>query len=99
MISKHFLVTGRVQGVGFRVFTLQKAIQHGVQGWVRNLSDGRVEVLAVGPEGAMNRFHRELQRGPQRSVVEDLSEVDFSGTINHSGFKILEDGSEPWSAD
>ena len=96
MVQKHFLVTGRVQGVGFRVFTLQKAIQLGIQGWVRNLDDGRVEVLAVGPEGAMNRFSRELQKGPQRSSVEDLSESDFSGTIDFTGFKILEDGREPW---
>lgn len=98
MFSKHFLITGKVQGVGFRVFTLQKAIQHGIQGWVRNLSDGRVEVLAIGPEGAMNRFARELIKGPQRSSVEDLSESDFSGTIDSSGFKILEDGGKPWSA-
>lgn len=99
MFSKHFLITGKVQGVGFRVFTLQKAIQHGIKGSVRNLADGRVEVLAFGPEGAMNRFSRELQKGPQRSSVEDLSESDFSGTIDPSGFKILEDGGMPWSAD
>lgn len=96
MVQKHFLVTGRVQGVGFRVFTLQKAIQNGIQGCVRNLQDGRVEILAFGPEGALHRFSRELQKGPQRSIVEDLSESDFSGTIDFSGFKILEDGSEPW---
>lgn len=99
MVQKHFLVTGKVQGVGFRVFTLQKAIQHGIQGCVRNLFDGRVEILAYGPEGAMSRFSRELVRGPQRSNVEDLSEAEFSGTIEHSGFKILEDGSQPWSAE
>ncbi len=98
MFTKHFLITGKVQGVGFRVFTLQKAIQLGIKGSVRNLADGRVEVLAFGPEGAMNRFSRELQKGPQRSSVEDLSEYDFSGTIDSSGFKILEDGGTPWSA-
>ena len=99
MFSKHFLVRGRVQGVGFRVFTLQKAIQLGIRGWVRNLVDGRVEILAFGPEGALSRFAREIQKGPQRSTVEDLSESDFSATMDFSGFKILEDGGEPWSAE
>ena len=68
----HIIVTGRVQGVGFRAFTESAARRHGVAGWVRNRPSGEVEVLArVRPEHK-GRFLAELQKGPPLSRVRDV---------------------------
>ena len=58
------LVTGQVQGVGFRHFTCAAARELGLTGWVRNLSDGRVEVLAEGPLSALEALRERLLEGP-----------------------------------
>lgn len=72
-ICQHFLVTGRVQGVSFRYYTQQKAIELGVKGWVRNLADGRVEVMACAEPTALNRFNEWLQHGPPAAEVRHLA--------------------------
>ena len=66
------IVSGRVQGVGFRYFTKNKAEERGITGWVRNLSDGRVEVLAYGPESDLEQFMQVLKEGPLGSKVSEL---------------------------
>ncbi|NJL26073.1 MAG: acylphosphatase, partial [Calothrix sp. SM1_5_4] len=55
-LTKHYLISGRVQGVGFRAFKHRRAVELGLRGWVRNLSDGRVEVLARGPGETLSQF-------------------------------------------
>jgi acylphosphatase len=65
----HFLVSGRVQGVWFRVAAKQQADQFGLTGWVRNLRDGRVEGMARGTEEALAEFHQWLRRGPEHARV------------------------------
>jgi acylphosphatase len=65
------LVSGRVQGVGFRYFVQSRAQWHGLRGFVRNLADGRVEVEAVGPVESLEVFLGELQQGPPASQVLD----------------------------
>lgn len=65
-------VSGRVQGVGFRYFTQRKAKERGLTGWVRNLEDGRVEVLAFGPESELEQFMLVLKVGSLGSEVKDL---------------------------
>jgi acylphosphatase len=69
----HAIVRGRVQGVGFRYFVLQKAQGLGLKGWVRNLPDGRVEVEVVGDEDAVDEMEQVLWKGPHFSNVEDVS--------------------------
>lgn len=64
-----YRVKGRVQGVGFRYWTLMTAQHLGVRGTVRNRPDGTVEVFAAGPPEAMSRFERQLQRGPAGAEV------------------------------
>jgi acylphosphatase len=71
--SYRFLVSGQVQGVGYRYFTLRAAESLGVNGFVRNLPDGRVEVVAEAGDDAMNAFEEKLREGPSFSSV---SEVD-----------------------
>ena len=64
MRTVRVLVSGRVQGVGFRAFAQRQADRLGIDGWVRNLPDGRVEALAAGEETAVAAFVEALRRGP-----------------------------------
>lgn len=69
--SYRFVVTGRVQGVGFRAATRRKAQALGLTGWVRNRNDGAVEGLACGSdEKVMEQFHQWLRMGPPIARVE-----------------------------
>jgi acylphosphatase len=72
VISLHAWVTGRVQGVGFRYFVRQQATALELTGWVRNLHDGRVEVLAEGSRSSLENLLVALRRGPVGSEVTDL---------------------------
>ena len=60
----HILVSGRVQGVGYRYFAAARAKVHGIVGYVRNLPNGSVEVVAAGPRVALAYFIGDLERGP-----------------------------------
>lgn len=73
LICMHWYVTGRVQGVWFRASTQEKATELGLQGWVRNLPDGRVEVLACGERAKLTELHNWLKLGPKLARVEELS--------------------------
>lgn len=85
----HAYLSGRVQGVGFRFFTLRAAQDLGLTGWVRNLWDGRVEVVAEGELQALNSFLGELRKGPISAGVDDV-EVEFSEAQGEfSSFKVL----------
>ena len=68
----HVLVTGRVQGVGYRAYVQANAQQLGVLGWVRNLPAGTVELVAQGPEAALTELEDTLWAGPPLSKVSDL---------------------------
>jgi acylphosphatase len=69
LVARRFLVSGRVQGVGFRFFVDEAARREGVSGWVANLPDGRVEVLAEGDDEAVTRLEHKIRRGPPSSRV------------------------------
>ncbi len=70
--SLHCLVSGKVQGVYFRSWTKDQADNLGVKGWVRNLNDGRVEVLSQGEEEALQSFKTRLAQGSPMSLVENI---------------------------
>lgn len=72
MSELHVRVTGIVQGVGFRWFVRERARRLGLDGWVRNLPDGSVEVVAAGPDAELDRLKTELLRGPDGAKVERL---------------------------
>jgi len=71
-IARHYLIGGRVQGVGFRYFAERAAAENGVTGWVRNLADGRVEVHADGSPEQLSEFEARLRAGPPRSDVREF---------------------------
>jgi acylphosphatase len=73
LVARRFLVSGRVQGVGFRYFAQEAALLEGLSGWVRNLPGGAVEVLAEGDTEAVERFARRIARGPAMARVDDLA--------------------------
>lgn len=65
-------VRGYVQGVGYRVFARGKALAHGLKGYVRNLSDGSVEVVAEGPREDIQSFILDLRAGPRFASVDNV---------------------------
>jgi acylphosphatase len=70
----HFLIQGRVQGVGFRWFVHREASELEVRGWVRNTEDGHVEVVAAGEPDDLAELRSSLRRGPRGSRVDHLIE-------------------------
>lgn len=81
-------VTGRVQGVGFRHFATQQARRLGVDGWVRNESDGSVRVVAEGPRDALEQFLERLHDGPGGARVQDVSPQWSAASGEFSGFTV-----------
>lgn len=81
-------VSGRVQGVGFRWFVLRKAKDFGVTGWVRNLWDGRVQVMGQGRVSILQEMEKELRQGPHLSIVENVEKVEVTAEV--SAFKSFE---------
>lgn len=81
------MVRGRVQGVGYRQFALNRAIETGVAGYVRNLSDGTVEVYACGTPAAVDTFSGHLRQGPRFGEVRGI-EVQEAPLLQSDGFVI-----------
>ncbi len=102
MSLRHYLVSGRVQGVGFRRFVEKQAQNYDLSGIVRNLEDGRVEFFVQGPEESLDQFERAVRRGPMLSAVRevkarDLASKDGLNTDWKTGlFTIALDGEKPW---
>jgi acylphosphatase len=69
----HLFIEGRVQGVGFRHFTTVNARELGVNGWVRNLSDGRVEAVFEGSEAQVKNLIDRCRSGPRSAKVSDIT--------------------------
>jgi acylphosphatase len=79
MVS-HFLVKGRVQGVGFRWFVQQEASEIGLRGWVRNTDDGHVEVVASGGPEDIDELRVALRKGSRGSRVDAVVEHELAET-------------------
>jgi len=87
-VARRFVVSGRVQGVGFRFFTLACAARAGIDGWVRNLPDGRVEAEASGAARALDEFARDLAAGPRGARVEHVEMTEIEPFETPDGFRI-----------
>lgn len=83
-VTKHLVVRGRVQGVGFRLSTVREAEGHGITGWVRNRRDGSVEAVVQGPREAVDRMLQWIARGPDGARVDTVEVTDTDGEF--SGF-------------
>ncbi len=87
MSAYRYYVDGRVQGVGYRYFVLRQAEALGITGFARNLPDGRVEVVAEGPEEVLQRFEARLKEGPAFATVTGVERVE-SPPRGDAGFHI-----------
>lgn len=82
------MVSGGVQGVGFRFFAQRVAARHQVVGYVRNLPDGRVEAIAEGSRANVEAFKKDLATGPVAAVVSAVEEVDIEPSGGYSAFRV-----------
>jgi acylphosphatase len=88
IIAKRFVISGRVQGVGFRFFLQEHAAVEGVHGYVRNLPDGRVEAFIEGDDESVLRVERALRRGPAGADVENVLVENAVPSGRATGFSI-----------
>lgn len=76
MIARHLIISGRVQGVGYRDWLRSEARARGLSGWVRNRTDGTVEALIAGDAPAVAKIIDDCRRGPRLAVVDAVAEND-----------------------
>ena len=86
--ARRYLISGRVQGVGFRFYTKRTADEVGVGGRVRNLADGRVEAEAAGTRQSLEEFRSKLEVGPSGSRVDEIEEIPLNAQPNWDQFEI-----------
>ena len=84
----HAVISGRVQGVGFRGFTATAAQRIGVTGWVRNRINGTVETMAEGDQVQMDAFIQEISKGPGPSYVDNVEIKWLPATGEFTSFKV-----------
>ena len=87
-IARKYVVSGRVQGVGFRFFAERVANQLGLRGYVKNLWNGNVEAYAIGEEVQLEEFKRRLAEGPRMARVESVQESDATVDKTYRAFVI-----------
>lgn len=83
IITKNLRITGRVQGVGFRIYMQRTARELGVTGWVRNRRDGCVEAMVQGPPEAVEAMIAWAKRGPSSAVVSEVKITEGGGEYAH----------------
>ena len=97
---RHYVVSGRVQGVGFRAFTEKRGQALGLIGRVRNLRDGRVEIVAIGNVSILAEFEAQIAKGPLLARVDDVKIVHLEGPAQIfeglTEFVREKDGEETW---
>lgn len=86
--ARRWLVSGRVQGVGFRFFTEDQARLENLSGYVRNLDDGCVEIVGEGDAEALERFERAIRRGPAGARVDACEVTELTPARRASRFSI-----------
>ncbi len=88
IVARYFVVTGRVQGVGFRMFATDAARREGLAGHIANRADGSVEAVVEGEAEGVARFEAALWRGPARARVETVDRSDTEPTGLTGSFAI-----------
>jgi len=88
LLQLQIVVTGKVQGVGYRYFAQMKAVQFGITGWVKNRSDGAVEMVTTGTKENLDLFIQEIRRGNPFSTVEQIEISEISTVEKYQSFTI-----------
>ena len=89
MIRVNIFISGRVQGVAFRYFTEGAAKHLGITGWVRNLPDGRVEIIAEGPDDKIEELIKLIKKGPSNAVISRIQVGSEKPTGEFNSFDVL----------
>ncbi len=87
-VARRYVISGRVQGVGFRYFAERWAIQLGICGYVKNCWDGNVEVYAIGDAISLEEFKNHLAQGPRSAQVTNIAESEESVDKRRTAFVI-----------
>ena len=88
LIGRRYVVKGRVQRVGYRMFVEDAARREGIRGYVRNQHDGSVEVVAEGDAEALLRFEMAVRRGPPGARVDDVDTTETGASNRFSSFRV-----------
>lgn len=88
VVARRFLISGEVQGVGYRFFAQRAAARHQIVGYVKNLADGRVEALVEGPAHDVESFKHDLATGPRFGFVTHVEELNLDPSGSFSSFRI-----------
>lgn len=88
MFGVHLIVSGLVQGVGFRYFVYRKALEYKLGGWVKNLATGEVEIMALGDRGLLETLIADVKVGNRSAIVRDLIVKWIDVQEQYSGFEI-----------
>jgi acylphosphatase len=88
LVARRYVVKGRVQRVGFRLFVEDAAQRENIRGYVRNQHDGSVEIVGEGDSDAMLRFEMAIRRGPPGARVDDVESIDLEPSNRFTGFHV-----------
>jgi acylphosphatase len=88
LLQLQIVVSGKVQGVGYRYFAQMKAVQFGITGWVKNRSDGAVEMVTTGTKENLDLFIEEIRRGNPFSTVDQIEIKEISIGEKYQSFTI-----------
>ncbi len=88
MIAKHIIVKGKVQGVFFRKYTRQRAVELNIYGWVKNTENGDVEIFAQGNKDEIEQLINWCRQGSPKANVENVAANDAEPDIGLAGFYI-----------
>ena len=88
-MKKHLVITGKVQGVGFRYWMKNLAINNNINGWVKNKMSGDVEALIIGEEKDVRKLIKLCEIGPSSATIQNIQVNDYKHDYSKKGFNIF----------
>jgi len=89
IIKKHLIISGKVQGVGFRYWMQNLATNNNISGWVKNRSLGDVEALVIGQEEEIQKLIKQCKTGPSSAIIQNIQINDYDQDYSKEGFNIF----------
>ena len=89
IIKKHLVISGKVQGVGFRHWMQNLAINNNISGWVKNRSSGGVEALIIGQDKEVQKLIKQCKIGPSSATIQNIRINDYNQHYSEKGFNIF----------
>ena len=89
IIKKHLIISGKVQGVNFRYWMQNLAINNNISGWVKNKMSGNVEALIIGQEKKVQKLITQCKIGPSSAIIQNIQINDYDQDYSKEGFNIF----------